>query len=144
MFEKIFEVTRNFRNEGSDPSHHQEFTAIEHYATYWNYEDNMKFTEQMFDYIFEKLPQLNRKVKVTSKSGLTKEVDFTTPWQRVDYTAQVHKDSGIDVSQYGPEDEDRLRADIQAKGHHWEGIHNQATATMIDYLYKKVTRPHIT
>jgi len=33
----------------------QEFTAIEHYATWWNFEDNMKFTEKMFDYIFDNL-----------------------------------------------------------------------------------------
>ena len=77
------------------------------------------------------------------KEGITKTVDFTTPWARVDYVEQIKKDSGIDVSQYNPEDEDRLRADILAKGHQWEGIHVQATATMIDYLYKKVTRPKI-
>jgi len=54
-FEKVFEIGKNYRNEWSDPSHMQEFTAIEHYAAYWNFEDNMKFTEEMFDYIFDKM-----------------------------------------------------------------------------------------
>jgi len=54
-FERVFEIGKNFRNEGSDPSHMQEFTAIEHYAVYRNFEDNMKFTEDMFDYIFDTL-----------------------------------------------------------------------------------------
>jgi lysyl-tRNA synthetase class II len=40
---------------------------IEHYAAWWNFEDNMKFTEKMFDYIFSKL-NLNRKIKVKDKS----------------------------------------------------------------------------
>lgn len=54
-FERVFEIARDFRNEGSDPSHLQEFTMVEHYAVYWNYEDNMRFTEATFDYLFEKL-----------------------------------------------------------------------------------------
>jgi lysyl-tRNA synthetase, class II len=56
MLEKVFEIGKDFRNEGSDPSHHQEFSVAEHYAAYWNYEDNMVFTERMFDYIFEHVP----------------------------------------------------------------------------------------
>jgi lysyl-tRNA synthetase class II len=44
----------------------QEFTAVEHYAAYWNFEDNMKFTEGMFDYIFDTL-KLDRKVKIKDK-----------------------------------------------------------------------------
>ena len=54
-FEKVFEIGQDFRNEGSDPSHLQEFTQVEHYAVYRNYEDNMKFTEKMFDELFPKL-----------------------------------------------------------------------------------------
>jgi lysyl-tRNA synthetase class 2 len=56
MLEKVFEIGKDFRNEGSDPSHHQEFSVAEHYAAYWDYEDNMVFTERMFDYIFEHVP----------------------------------------------------------------------------------------
>jgi len=44
----------------------QEFTAVEHYAAYWNFEDNMKFTEDMFDYIFETM-KLDREVKIKDK-----------------------------------------------------------------------------
>lgn len=54
-FEKVFEIGQDFRNEGSDPSHLQEFTQVEHYAAYWNYEDNMRFTEKMMDFLFEHL-----------------------------------------------------------------------------------------
>ena len=45
----------------------QEFTSVEHYAVYWNFEDNMAFTEHMFDYIITKL-NLSRKVNVKDKS----------------------------------------------------------------------------
>lgn len=65
-FEKVFEIGQDFRNEGSDPSHVQEFTQVEHYAVYRNYEDNMRFTEKMFDYLFEKLG-LAKQLKVKDK-----------------------------------------------------------------------------
>jgi len=44
----------------------QEFTSVEHYAAYWNFEDNMKFTENMFDYIFDNM-KLNKEVKIKDK-----------------------------------------------------------------------------
>lgn len=141
-FERVFEMGKNFRNEGSDPTHMQEFSVFEHYAAYWNFEDNMKFTEDMFDYIFETM-NLDRNIKIRDKNGLEKEVNFTTPWQKIDYIAGVKEKSGIDVEAYGAEDEEKLRADIKAAGHSWEGMDKQATATMIDYLYKKVLRPGI-
>ena len=142
-FEKVFEIGQDFRNEGSDPSHVQEFTQVEHYAVYRNYEDNMRFTEKMFDYLFEKLG-LAKQLKVKDKDWIEKIVNFTTPWERIDYTQGVNQASGLDISQYGIEDADRLRADIQAKGISFEGMEKMGTTTLIDYLYKKVLRPKIT
>ena len=142
-FEKVFEIGQDFRNEGSDPSHVQEFTQVEHYAVYRNYEDNMRFTEKMFDYLFEKLG-LAKQLKVKDKDWIEKIVDFTTPWERIDYTQGVNQTSGLDISQYGIDDADRLRADIQAKGISFEGMEKMGTTTLIDYLYKKVLRPKIT
>lgn len=141
--EKIFEIGKNFRNEGSSPSHHQEFLVVEHYAAYRNYEHNMSFTEQLFNYLFDHIPQLKRTIQVADKNGEIKEVYFWQTWERIDYVERIREDSGIDVSQYGPEDEDVLRDLILLKWYNRVWIEKQATATMIDYLYKKVTRPKI-
>ncbi|HRU50398.1 MAG TPA: lysine--tRNA ligase [Candidatus Absconditabacterales bacterium] len=141
-FEKVFEIGQDFRNEGSDPSHLQEFTQVEHYAAYRNYEDNMKFTEKMFDYIFDNMG-LNRVIPVKDKDGNIKEVDFKTPWERIDYTKGILEASGIDITQYGQGDADKLRADIKAKGIEFERMDTMGTTTLIDYLYKKVLRPKI-
>ncbi len=141
-FERVFEIGKNYRNEGSDPSHMQEFTAIEHYAAWWNFEDNMKFTEDMFDYIFDEM-WLDRTIKIKDKEGVEKMVTFKTPFERIDYVAWVKETSGIDVTKYNAGDEEKLRKDILEAGHKWEWMDNQATATMIDYLYKKVLRPSI-
>ena len=141
-FEKVFEIGQDFRNEGSDPSHLQEFTQVEHYAVYWNYEDNMKFTENMFDYIFDQL-KLPKKFAVKDKEGKPTEVDFTTPWERIDFTKGIEKASGIDITKYGMDDAEKLRKDIQAKKIDFEWMEKMGTTTLIDYLYKKVLRPKI-
>ena len=143
MLEKVFEVAKDFRNEGSDPSHIQEFTMIEHYAAYRNYEDNMRFTEEMFTYIFAHLPELSPLVSVTNKEWTTHTINFQPPRNRIDYIAQIQIDSGIDVSLYGTKDAESLRSQIIQLWHHRVWLEHQSTATMIDYLYKKVTRPKI-
>ncbi len=141
-YERVFEIGKNFRNEWSDPSHMQEFTAVEHYAAWWNFEDNMTFTEKMFDYIFDNL-WLDKKISIKDKEWKEKIVDFTTPFKKIDYIAWVKEKSWIDISSYSANDEKRLREDIMSAWFNWEWIDKQAVATMIDYLYKKVLRPSI-
>ncbi len=141
-FEKVFEIGKNFRNEGSDPSHMQEFSVVEHYTAWWNFEDNMQFTESLFDYIFSSL-KLSKIVPIKDKEWNIKEVDFTTPWERINYIQWVEEVSWINVENYGIEDEEKLRNDIQKAWYTWVGIEKQWLTTMIDYLYKKVLRPKI-
>ena len=141
-FERVFEIGQDFRNEWSDPSHLQEFTQVEHYAVYRNYEDNMHFTEEMFDYIFDELG-IPRTLKVKDKDWIEREVDFTTPWERIDYTKWIYDACWIYITKYGIDDADKLRNDILAKWITFEGIEDMWTTTLIDYLYKKVLRPKI-
>lgn len=59
----------------------------------------MKFTENLFDYLFEKLG-ISTKLNVKDKEGNVKEVDFTTPRARIDFTEGIKKASGIDITKY--------------------------------------------
>ena len=141
-FEKVYEMSKVFRNEGIDPSHLQEFTMLEFQAAYWTLKQNMDFAEKFIKYLIAKL-EIDPKVPVKDKNGNEKTVDFGADWQRVNYTQAVTEVSGIDISKYSEEDEAELRAAIKEKWHDWEWLDGQATATMIDYLYKKVLRPNI-
>ena len=141
-FERVFEIWKNFRNEWSDPTHMQEFTAVEHYAAWWNFEDNMRFTEEMFTNIFEDL-KISKEINVKDKDWNWKIVDFWKKFERVDYIEWVKKESWIDISEFWPEDEDEFRDLIKSKWYEFEWMDKMATATMIDYLYKKVLRPKI-
>lgn len=139
-YDKIFELGKAFRNEGHDPSHLPEHTHLEHYCAYWNYEDNMKFTEDMIDYLFEKL-KLPRKIKIADKDGNERDVDFSTPFERINYVELINKDTGIDITKI--RDRDELYKLIVDKGIQIEGMNDMGYATLVDNLYKKVSRPKL-
>lgn len=139
-FEKIFELGKAFRNEGHDPSHLPEHTHLEHYAAYWSFEENIAFTERMFEYIFTKL-NLPWEVQLKDRNGTEHTVNFKPSWARVNYIELVSKDSGLDIMSYT--DADVLRADIRAKGIEFDAMGSMGLTSLIDNLYKKISRPKI-
>ena len=139
-FEKTFEVARCFRNEGMDPSHLQEFTMIEHYAAYWNFEDNMKFTEEMFEYMMKEIMGTT-KVEVLDREGNPVMVDFKTPWPRKDYAQMIKDDCGIDILAH--DDAKSLLKEIKAKKIEIEDAESLGYGNLVDHLYKKVSRPKL-
>jgi len=140
-YEKVFEVARCFRNEGMDPSHLQDFSMVEHYAAYWDFEDNMRFTEKMFDYILDKLMTGNKKIKIPDREGNLKEIDFTTPWPKTSFRKLLIKDAGIDIDQHQTADE--LRRAIKEKNIQLEDMEDLGRGNLIDALYKQVSRPKL-
>lgn len=139
--EKVFEVWKSFRNEGVDPSHLPEFTSVEHYAVYWNYVDNMDFTERMFNYIFDELMAGKREVEVLNSKWETNMVDFSPPWPRRSIRDLILESCDIDI--YMADTLEKLRAAITEKGIHIDGFLKLSQGTLIDKLYKKVARPNI-
>ncbi|MBU1152023.1 lysine--tRNA ligase [Patescibacteria group bacterium] len=139
-FERTFEVARCFRNEGMDPSHLQEFTMIEHYAAYWDYEDNMKFTERMFEYMLKKLTG-GTKVTIKDRAGEDVKVDFKAPWPRRKFTELIKDDCGIDVLDY--DEAAPLLAAIKKKKIAIEDAEKLGYGNLVDALYKKVSRPKL-
>lgn len=139
-FEKTFEVARCFRNEGMDPSHLQEFTMIEHYAAYWSYEDNMKFTEEMLEYLMKEVMGTT-KVKVMDRDGNPVEVDFKTPWPRRDYAEMIEEDCGINILDFN--EAEPLLKTIKDKGIEIEDAEKMGYGNLVDHLYKKVSRPKL-
>ncbi len=139
-FEKIFEIGRSFRNEGMDPSHLQDFTMAEYYVAYWDYQDNMKFTEEIFSYLLKKLfGQL--KINIKNRLGKTVEIDFKPPWPKVSFRELIKRDSGIDIEKLKTSQE--LREQIKAKKIKINEIEKLELGNLIDALYKAVSRDKI-
>ena len=89
-FDRVFELGKDFRNEGMDPTHLQEFTQVEWYASYWDFEDNIKFFQ---DFLRKLLMEVVGTTKITYQGN---EVDFGKEWERIDYTASMQKLLGFD------------------------------------------------
>ena len=81
--EAVFEINRNFRNEGMDQTHNPEFTMIEFYWAYHTYLELMKITEDLFDELFDKL-KLDRKLSYGDDT-----IDFSTPFAKVPYLEAI-------------------------------------------------------
>jgi lysyl-tRNA synthetase class 2 len=76
-FEKVYEINRNFRNEGIDRSHNPEFTMLEWYEAYSEYEDLLKLTEDLISSLVEQICG-----KTTIEYG-ENQINFTRPWKRL-------------------------------------------------------------
>lgn len=140
-FDRTFEVARCFRNEGLDPSHLQDFTMVEHYSAYWDYEQNMQFTEEMLSTIIKELIGTT-KVQIPNREGELVEVDFKPPWPRISIAEVIERDCGIDI--HTTKTADDLRAAIAKKKIRLEvDTASLERGNLIDQLYKKVSRPKI-
>jgi lysyl-tRNA synthetase class 2 len=135
-FERVYEFARCFRNEGLDASHLPDFTLLEYYCAYWNYEDNMKFTEALLKHL---LVQVCGGLSITYEGT---QISFDGDWPRVSFRDLILKDCGIDISRFATKEE--LLAEIKAKGITFEGdvdIKHAGRGNLVDLLYKKVSRP---
>ncbi len=137
-FTNVYEIARDFRNEGMDANHLQDFTMVEGYSAYWCYKDNMKFLREMVIYILEKLYNGNLNIKIGDQ-----EINFGGEWDVVSFRDLILKDCGIDINKYPTEES--LLAEIKAQGIKLEAdnLEQLGRGNLIDTLYKKVSRPKI-
>ncbi len=89
-FERVFEINRNFRNEGVSTRHNPEFAMLEFYQAYATYEDLMNITEQMFQDV---AARVTGDVKVEYQ-GTT--IDFSSPWKRIPLLESLVEIAGVD------------------------------------------------
>ena len=136
-FTHVFEVARCFRNEGISPSHLQDFTMIEGYSAYFNYQDNMKLLRNMIVHVITQLFGTTL-VKIGEQ-----EIDFAQEWPVVTFRDLLLRDVGIDIDAY--ETAGELFKAIREQGIHLEheDVKKLGKGNLIDLLYKKVSRPKL-
>jgi len=92
-FEKTFEIGRQFRNEGMDPEHLQDYTQMEFYWAYADYEQGMKLVEEMYKYVAKKtFGTLKFKIR-----GF--DVDLGKKWEKYDFQAMLAKHTGVNINE---------------------------------------------
>ncbi len=123
--ERVYELAKDFRNEGISYKHNPEFTMLEWYEAYADYEDVMRRVEEL-------LP------RVAQAAGYDGEIDFTPPYRRVALRDAIHEATGIDVLEL--RDRDALAAAIAASGSDMptDGL---TWPELVDDLFSKAVEP---
>jgi lysyl-tRNA synthetase class 2 len=133
-FEKVFEIGKDFRNEGIDRSHNPEFTMLEFYWAYADYEDLMDLTEEYLSHVIKSI-----------KGSLSfeyqgKQLDFTPPYRRVTLRDLVAEHSGIDIDTITRED---LIKEIQTRKLDIDLSSNPPMNDLLDEFYKATARINV-
>ena len=131
-FEKVYEIGRVFRNEGMDRTHNPDFTILEFYWAYADYKDLMKLTERMFENLLKKL--FGR--LIIKYEG--KEIDFKTPWPRIEFNQLIKKYTKINLEEInlGATKKEAEKLGIEIKT-------GASKAEIADEIYKKICLPKI-
>lgn len=136
-FERVFEIGKNFRNEGSDPSHLQEFTMLEWYAAYKDIETNKQWTQEMIQTVMTKVLGTT-KTMVLDKNEEEVEVDFGGDFAEVRFPDLLKEYANFDMFTAS---DDEVRAKAKEVG--VEQIDGVGRANLLDDIYKKTARPNI-
>jgi lysyl-tRNA synthetase class 2 len=132
-FNKVFEIARCFRNEGIDHLHNPEFTQVEFYQAYADYNDLMGLTERLLP---ELVMRVNGSLKVEYDGH---SIDFTAPYPRVSFRDSLIQFGRIDLEDYP--DRASLAKAADAKGVRVESSDDRGK--IMDNLFKKLVRPKI-
>jgi len=137
-FDRVFEVAKCFRNEGMDPSHLQEFTMVEWYASYWNFENNIEFFTKFIRNAVKELNDGNLVLKYKEY-----ELDFSKDFERINYTERVNEILGFNILDIT--DVNELKTKIVATKLFTMDDFDacKTVGGVIDYVYKRRIRENI-
>jgi len=135
-YEKVYTICKNFRNEGVDFQHNPEFTMMEYYAAYKDYQYHIEFTEKLYNLIKKRL-KLPEKINYRGN-----EINLRTPFKRITFKDLLLQNINIDIDKEN--DFDKLSKAIKNKN--IEGVDIDECShygALLDELYKRVIRPKI-
>ncbi len=135
-FDRVFELGKNFRNEGMDAMHLQEFTMLEWYAAYWDFHRNIDFSWAMIQKI---IMDLRGTLQIEYQGT---KLDFSR-YEEIDYTARMNELLGVDILEF--KDADVLKKNLVAAGmfpaDELEPL--KSVPAIVDYVFKRKVRDQI-
>ncbi|MEX0870069.1 MAG: lysine--tRNA ligase [Candidatus Spechtbacterales bacterium] len=131
--DKVYELGRNFRNEGVDYSHNPEFTMLEFYWAYSNYKEGMKITEKLIQNIIKSVLG-SYKYEYEGK-----KIDFSGSWERIEFTELLQKYADVSYDDYNFEGLKKKAEELGVK----IGKNVYSKPEVADAIYKKYCQPKI-
>jgi len=140
--DRVFEIGRNFRNEGIDMTHNPEFTACEFYMAYADYNDLMDMTEELFSSMVLNIKG-SYKIQFTPLEGETVEIDFSPPWPRLPMIETIEKYLNVTIPRNFEDESARAFLDELCVKHELECPAPRSTARLLDKLCGHCIEDHI-
>jgi len=140
---RVYEIGRVFRNEGIDRNHNPEFTLLEAYAAYWDYNDMMVFVENLFEKLAMELYGTT-KIQIgdpEDAEGKTIEIDLKAPWKRLTMKESISTYAGIDVDTLS---DDHIRKLLKDSGDiDLKKLPTLSRGLLIAALFEVFAEPHL-
>lgn len=131
-FEGVYEISKDFRNEGMDKTHNPEFTMMELYVAYKDYEWMMNFVEEM-------ITAISKKVFGTTEFEIgDKKIDFKAPWHRISMVEEIQSKTGINVLSDSLEE---IKKAAEERGAKLQG--DESRGKLIDELFSVTIEPDL-
>lgn len=131
-FEKVFDIDKNFRNEGIDDEHLQEYVQMEYYWAYVSFEEMLDFSEQLIKQVISRVFGTLE----LEKDGKT--IDWGVTWPRMPYYDFIEHFAGIKLHEY--DTVEKLRSLATELGITYQ--ESDGYGRLVDTIYKKTARPH--
>lgn len=138
---RIFEMGKVFRNEGIDRNHNPEFTLLEAYASYWDYQDMMVLVENLFEKLAIELYGTTKVPHKQDEEGEIIYVDMKAPWARLSMKESIKKYGNLDVDQLTDE---QMRKMLLDSGHcDPKKLKNLSRGLLIAAFFEVHVEPHL-
>lgn len=138
---RVFEIAKCFRNEGIDRTHNPEFTMIEAYAAYWDYNDMMKFVENLYEKIALELFGTTKFNFSKDENEAPVEIDVKAPWIRLPMKEAVFKYAQINVDELSDDEMKKLLLESEHVAP--EKIKNLSRGLLIAAIFEVFAEPKL-
>src|SRR5690606_37708524 len=132
--ERVYEIGKDFRNEGIDRTHNPEFTMLEFYQAFADYHDMMELVEELLATVVREVT--GGPLRLTYQGV---ELDFTPPYPRLPYFEALRRYGAVDVERM---DDEALREAVRSLG----GVEDEEALSrpkLVDELFKRLVEPHL-
>ncbi len=131
-FEKVYEISKSFRNEGMDRNHNPEFTMLELYQAYADYSDIMELYEKLLNHAATQVLGSN---KFEFEDN---QIDLTPPWRRIPLLESIKEYAGVDLTDKSEEETRKIASELNVK----EDL-NRPKGKLIEAIFETQVQPHL-
>ena len=138
---RVFELGKVFRNEGIDRNHNPEFTLLEAYAAYWDYNDMMHFVENLYERLALKLYGSSKVPALHPDTGAAITIEMKAPWKRMTMKGSLIEIAEIDADSLSDE---QMRERLKASGHvDSKKLQGLSRGLLIAAMFEVYVEPHL-